>query len=157
MKFLQKTVLATAFAATTLLACNNAAKTTEITTSPEATEGASTENIKGLLQLNGTEKWKADAQAKEGVAKIQKLVDDFKASGATDVPRYNQLALDIKGTLAQVFENTTMTGQSREELNDYLLPIVDYINVIHSSDPNAAQLGLADLDLYLKKYDTNFE
>lgn len=157
MKATNKSLLAMAFLGATFMACNNQEESTEVETVPAVEETAFL-NEEGVLQLNGSEKWPANAETTEGVQNMVEQIQGFRGLNVQDdLASYNLLARGIKNTMDEIFKKCTMKGAAHDELHDFLLPILGMQKKLAGDDLDRAKETLDKLEDHLNLYSEFFE
>lgn len=130
--------------------CSNA----DPSTSSEVTEVVQDDDHHGEIgevELDNGEKWKANLETNEGVKKMLALVNEEKSK---ESPDYLTLKENLDKEFMTVLEKCTMTGESHDQLHNYLLPLKARVDQLQS---NSERHEIEDLDDYLLTYQNYFE
>lgn len=87
------------------------------------------------IQLNNGEKWTAPASM---VAYIDKMQKDLDSASTVEQRDYAALTTQLDADVKQLISNCTMTGKSHDELHKWLLPYMELIKDISSTDQKQA-------------------
>lgn len=103
------------------------------------------------VQLDNGEKWQANAETTEGVNKMLAFVNDAAKSEAPD---YLALKGNLEKEFMVVLEKCTMTGESHDQLHNYLLPLKAKFDQLGEG---STQHNVEELDHYLVSYSNFFK
>ena len=106
------------------------------------------------VQLNNGEKWQANPETTQGIAAMQQLVSSFSTTPAAE--DYKQLKEKLETEFKTIFQKCTMTGESHNQLHNYLLPLKDLIEDLGSGNPEASKKALNEIQMHLTKYGMYF-
>ncbi len=109
----------------------------------------------GALSLDNGNRWKANMETTVGINNMIQLMDSF--SDKDDIVAYATLKINLDNEVNAIFTNCTMTGEPHEQLHNYLLPLMDMLREVGSSDLETCQDGFVKLMKHLKEYSTYFE
>lgn len=142
-----------------LIACNNHAEKEADHQDQESTEmnKKSTEDnheheeVQNKVLLDSGKKWKANPETITGIDNMLTLVQagiDNKKEIAT---LYEPLQFEFK----TIFEKCTMTGESHNQLHNYLLPLKDDLEKFKKGNITAERLK--EMQEYLQTFKNYFE
>lgn len=142
-----------------LVACNNNSEketdhkdhdSTQI--SKEATESIHEhEEAESKVQLDNGKKWKANPETITGIANMQSLVQDG-ISGKTPLTALHEpLQLEFK----TIFDKCTMTGESHNQLHNFLIPLKGDLEKVKAGNVNTE--SLKEIQEYLSTFKNYFE
>nr|AWJ66225.1 hypothetical protein [uncultured bacterium] len=101
------------------------------------------------VTLDNGKRWVANKETTEGIANMSELINKYdRANGDPKV-----LKAGLEEEFALIFERCTMTGESHNQLHNYLLPIHQELNDIDFSKTEE----LDELKAYLGTYSNYFE
>lgn len=103
----------------------------------------------GAVQLDNGKTWEANIETTDGVHAMLALVEDYDPASGEGAMLKEELEAEFK----QIFAKCTMTGESHEQLHNYLIPIHKTLDKL-SPEPTAAELS--QLSGYLKTYENYF-
>ncbi|GAB1446914.1 MAG: hypothetical protein KF860_14635 [Cyclobacteriaceae bacterium] len=110
-----------------------------------------THGAPGGVQLDNGNKWMANIETTQGIQNMAQMVDVALADPASSAaPLKENLLLEF----TDILNKCTMTGESHEQLHNYLLPLKDQIENLDETDKNAA---LGEIKSYLSTYKNYFE
>ena len=101
------------------------------------------------VSLDNGQRWEANPETTSGIAKMVSLIDGQTATPGD--PEALKASLETEFKL--IFERCTMTGESHNQLHNYLIPLHQRLNVLDAGD--ATQL--AEMKSYLATYDNYFD
>lgn len=128
---------------------SNNTKTAETTT--EVVEEEHHHGEAKEVELDNGEKWEANAETTEGINKMLALVNDAKVN---DNPDYTGLKANLDAEFMTVLEKCTMTGESHDQLHNYLLPLKAKFETLQATSDKHI---IEDLDTYLLTYQNYFK
>lgn len=105
---------------------------------------------KAILLDNG-KKWAANPETTEGVKKMTTLVETYLANNSTEAKALHD---NLETEITTIFKKCTMTGESHNQLHNFLLPLKDRLGKIET---HADAETLNELKSYLTTYNTYFE
>ena len=97
-------------------------------------------------------KWKANEATHTGMAELQKLLDDFAASGAGD---HRALGRSLQARTDVILQECTMTGEPHHQLHLLLAPMLRSIQLLASGRGRDAEVAL--LRKHLQDYHARFD
>ena len=106
------------------------------------------------VQLNNGEKWEANRETTEGIHRMEMLVDDFNGFSNTESLQTLKSQLDYE--FNQIIEQYTMTGESHEQLHNYLIPLKSMIDNIDKGNQKEQEKNYHDLQHHLQMYASFF-
>jgi hypothetical protein len=121
-------------------------------TSPKTEEHDHAEN---KLVLNDGKHWIANAETTTGVNNMIRIMNSF--SDQNNVEAYALLTKNLKKEFTMIFQKCTMTGESHNQLHNFLVPIKDVFETLSSSDLKKCQDSFQKLNKHLGEYKKFFE
>ena len=115
--------------------------------SPEHDDHAGDEG--NAVQLDNGKTWEANIETTDGVNAMLDLVEAYDPASGKGAMLKEELEAEFK----EIFAKCTMTGESHEQLHNYLIPIHKTLDKL-SPEPSAAELS--QLGDYLKTYGNYF-
>ncbi len=112
-------------------------------------EGHDNQTVKVLLD-NG-KKWKANTETVAGINEMSSLVMGGITGKLNAVEIYDTLQFTFKS----IFDKCTMTGESHNQLHNYLIPLKDDLTKLKTSKTNIATLK--EMHKYLLTFKKYFE
>ncbi len=110
-----------------------------------------THDAPASVQLDNGNKWMANIETTQGIQSMTQMVDAGLADPASSVaPLKENLLLEF----TDILNKCTMTGESHEQLHNYLLPLKDQIENLDGSDKKEV---LEEIKSYLSTYKNYFE
>lgn len=105
----------------------------------------------GKVQLDNGKKWKANAETITGINNMSSLVQNGIIGKVEVAKLYDSLQVEFKA----IFDKCTMTGESHNQLHNFLLPLKGQLDKIKagSSDINT----LEEMQEYLLTFKNYFE
>jgi len=103
------------------------------------------------VQLNNGQKWVANPETIEGIAKMQALVDTYLSSGDTNV---QALGVSLETEFSDIFAKCTMEGEAHEQLHNYLLPLKDHLQKL---DEHTGAEAVQEIKAYLGTFKEYFQ
>ena len=103
------------------------------------------------IQLDNGKKWAANPETTEGVKKMTALVETYLANNSTDTKILHD---NLETEFTTIFQKCTMTGESHNQLHNFLLPLKDRLGKIET---HADAETLNELKSYLASYNTYFQ
>lgn len=109
------------------------------------------EETAGKVQLDNGKKWKANPETITGINNMSSLVKDGIAGKTEATKLHDSLQVEFKA----IFDKCTMTGESHNQLHNYLLPLKGQLDKLKaaSSDINT----LEEMQEYLLTFKNYFE
>lgn len=93
------------------------------------------ENEPGVVQLNNGQKWTANPETKEGIARMKTIVAQNRVIYEPNDPLlYSNTASAMLVTIKEIFSKCDMEGAAHEELHDYLVPLMGNRKRLESKD-----------------------
>lgn len=109
-----------------------------------------THDAPASVQLDNGNKWMANIETTEGIQSMTQMVDAALADPASASPLKENLLLEF----TDILNKCTMTGESHEQLHNYLLPLKDQIENLDGSDKKEV---LEEIKSYLSTYKNYFD
>lgn len=109
------------------------------------------EEAAGKVQLDNGKKWKANPETITGINNMSSLVQNGIIGKVEVAKLYDSLQVEFKA----IFDKCTMTGESHNQLHNYLLPVKGQLDKLKagSSDINT----LEEMQEYLVTFKNYFE
>jgi hypothetical protein len=104
------------------------------------------------VQLDNGEKWQANSETTEGIYSMIRSTKELMSSGSATIEDYRTLGVSLQKDFNTIFEKCTMTGESHEQLHNYLLPMVDMVKTFEEKDIAACDKALPEFKDYLGSY-----
>jgi hypothetical protein len=109
------------------------------------------EETAGKVQLDNGKKWKANAETITGISNMSSLVQGG-ITGKTDATKlHDSLQVEFKA----IFDKCTMTGESHNQLHNYLLPLKGQLDKLKAGGSNINTLE--EIQEYLGTFKNYFE
>ena len=105
----------------------------------------------GAVQLNKGQKWMANPETTEGIAKMQTLVEMYLTRDSADI---KTLRSGLETEFSTIFAKCTMEGEAHEQLHNYLLPLKDKLKAL---DEQAGTHEVEAIKAYLFTFSNYFE
>ncbi len=142
-----------------LLACNSSTDNETNRKAHEANEmnkeatGSNHQHVEGqnTVELDSGKKWKANPETITGINNMLALVQDGIAGKAALSTLYKPLELEFK----TIFYKCTMTGQSHNQLHNYLLSLKEHLEKF--KEGNVSTQSLKEMQQYLLTFKNYFE
>lgn len=149
------TILTVAFLATILVvSCNNDKTKKQEIAVPVQTEEESHES-EGVLKLDNGDLWMANAETTEGIEKMTQLITNF--SDRENMEAYPELKTTLEKEFGTIISKCTMTGESHDQLHNYLLPMKPLFKDLAAEDLATRKAGLEKLNKHLSEYSAYFK
>lgn len=103
-------------------------------------------HLEEKVKLDKGEKWIANIETNEGIDNMLAMV---KKEESKEAPDYVMLKGSLDKEFNVVLEKCTMTGESHDQLHNYLLPLKAKIDKL---DPNSSKEAIEDIKNYLLTY-----
>lgn len=103
------------------------------------------------VQLNNGEKWKANMETVTGINNMTTLVEKGIAGNWDAIRLYELLQTEYK----TIFDKCTMTGESHNQLHNFLIPIKGNLDKLKAGNPQPEIR--VDLHAYLLTFKNYFE
>jgi hypothetical protein len=140
-------------------AVNNAAEEIETSAEPtneqEAPSTAFDNSWANEIQLNGVQKWDANAATNEGVSKMKNRID---SQSSITLEAFHDVAQQLNEDKNYVVKNCTMKGASHDNLHIWLMPLIEKIDALSmaQSIEEASMIKQSIVD-HLNAYTTYFK
>lgn len=105
----------------------------------------------GKVQLDNGKKWKANPETITGINNMSSLVE----KGIVEKLEYAKLHDSLQVEFKAIFDKCTMTGESHNQLHNYLLPIKEQLEKLKAG--NAGAETLKEMQEYLLTFKNYFE
>ena len=102
------------------------------------------------ISLENDERWIANIETTQGVAKMLNLVQGFSGD-------YSLLHSNLEQEFQTLFLKCSMTGEAHNQLHNYLIPMVALFEDIAKDDAEVSTLAVEKLKLHLEGYSLFFE
>ncbi len=109
------------------------------------------EETAGKVQLDNGKKWKANAETITGINNMSSLVQNGIAGKIEAVKLYDSLQVEFK----TIFDKCTMTGESHNQLHNYLIQIKGQLEKLKAGNTDAEILK--EMQEYLLTFKNYFE
>ena len=148
--FLILTLLATIL----VVSCNNEkTKKQEIAVPVQIEEEA--HESEGVLKLNNGDLWMANAETTEGIEKMTQLIANF--TDTENMEAYAELKKTLETEFGTIISKCTMTGESHDQLHNYLLPMKPLFKDLAAEDLETRKGALEKLTKHLSEYSAYFK
>lgn len=107
--------------------------------------------LENQVKLDNGEKWIANIETNEGIGNMLAMV---KKEESNDTADYEMLKGSLDKEFNVVLEKCTMTGESHDQLHNYLLPLKAKIDKL---DPNSTKEAIEGIKNYLLTYHDYFK
>lgn len=98
------------------------------------------------VALNNGERWKANPETNDGIKNMINLVADFDQQNGD----YEALQTSLQTEFRDIFKKCTMTGESHDQLHNYLLPLKEKLEKVSPEN-------IKEILSYLHTYSDYFE
>lgn len=129
----------------------NSAQTEATMTEPAIVEEEHHHGEAAEVRLDNGEKWKANAETTEGIDNMLLAVNNTADSEAPD---YLALKDNLEKEFMVILEKCTMTGESHDQLHNYLLPLKAKYDQLEAS---STKHDIEELSDYLNSYRNYFK
>ncbi|HUH19400.1 hypothetical protein [Albibacterium sp.] len=102
--------------------------------------------LEDQVKLDNGEKWIANIETNEGIDNMLAMVKKEKSK---ETPDYVMLKERLDKEFNVLLEKCTMTGESHDQLHNYLLPLKAKIDKL---DPNSSKEAIEEIENYLLTY-----
>lgn len=102
--------------------------------------------LEDQVKLDNGEKWIANKETNEGIDNMLAMV---KKEGRKETPDYVMLKERLDKEFNVLLEKCTMTGESHNQLHNYLLPLKAKIDKLN---PNSSKEAIEEIENYLLTY-----
>lgn len=109
------------------------------------------EETPGKVQLDNGNKWKANAETTTGISNMLSLVQNGIAGKMEASRLYDLLQIEFK----TIFDKCTMTGESHNQLHNFLIPMKDQLEKLKAGNTDAEILK--EIQEYLLTFKNYFE
>jgi hypothetical protein len=128
----------------------------ESTTKKELEEtDVSTHKSNSSIQLDNGKLWSANIETTQGIINMQKLLNDF--TNTESITAYASLKVALEKEFTTIITECTMTGESHNQLHNYLIPIKDIFDSLDSSNIDTCKENYEQLNNRLEAYATYFK
>lgn len=105
----------------------------------------------GQVELDNGEKWQANSETTEGIDNMLLAVNNTADS---ETPDYLILKDNLEKEFMVILEKCTMTGESHDQLHNYLLPLKAKYDQLETS---STKQDIEELNHYLSTYRSYFK
>lgn len=109
------------------------------------------EETPGKVQLDNEKKWKANAETISGISNMVSLVQNGIAGKMEAVKLNDSLQTEFK----TIFDKCTMTGESHNQLHNFLIPLKGQLEKLKAGNTDA--VTLKEMQEYLLTFKNYFE
>ncbi|MDO9037493.1 MAG: hypothetical protein Q7U59_03995 [Lutibacter sp.] len=109
----------------------------------------------GVLKLNNGDLWMANAETTEGIQNMAQLITNFNES--ENMEAYPKLKTKLETEFGTIISKCTMTGESHDQLHNYLLPMKPLLKDLAAEDLATRKSGLEKLTKHLSEYSAYFK
>lgn len=106
------------------------------------------------VSLNNGEKWQANPETSEGINNMKALVN--AVTDQATIENYHSLSSNMDTEFNQILQKCTMTGESHNQLHNYLIPMKGMIDHLNSADIETCRKALDELKMHLSEYENYF-
>ena len=148
-----------------LISCGNSSEANHDHSSEDAHEHAEAEdphdhdqaesNDDIGVSLDDGKLWVANPETTSGINNMIKIMKGF--SDRESVVAYAELNKNLQNEFGLIFERCTMTGESHNQLHNYLLPMKDLFAGLISTDLKSCKTNYDNLANHLNEYSNYFE
>lgn len=107
------------------------------------------------VSLNNGDKWEANKETTEGMNNMMNLIKNFPVD-ATGEDCLN-MKEKLNAEYATIIEKCTMTGDSHNQLHNFLVPLSNYINELEAADLAECRKNLELINDHLTEYSNYFQ
>jgi len=118
-------------------------------------ESVTHESTSNEVVLDNGNLWVANSETTTGINNMIGIMNSF--SNRNKVEAYGKLKESLNNEFTMIFQNCTMTGESHNQLHNFLVPIKDLFETLDSSDIKVCQDSFSKLKLHLEGYDSFFK
>lgn len=86
-----------------------------------------------VVSLDNGKRWKANPETSEGIGNLRALIEKYPESGSTSL----QLKDSLEAEFQMIFQKCTMTGESHEQLHNYLIPLHKMLGAMNDQTTDA--------------------
>ena len=108
-----------------------------------------------VLKLNNGDLWMANAETTEGIQNMSQLVSNF--TDRENMEAYSELKTTLEAEFGTIISKCTMTGESHDQLHNYLLPMKPLFKDLAAEDLETRKAGLEKLTKHLSEYSAYFK
>lgn len=137
-----------------VVSCNNEKNKKQEIAVPVQTE-EETHESEGVLKLNNGDLWMANAETTEGIQKMAQLISNF--TDTENMGAYPELKTKLETEFGTIISKCTMTGESHDQLHNYLLPMKPLFKDLAAEDLATRKTGLEKLTKHLSEYSAYFK
>ena len=107
------------------------------------------------IQLNGIQKWEANAETNEGILKMKNTI---KSQTTNTLEAFEKLAIQLNDDKNFVVKNCTMKGASHDNLHIWLMPLIEKIDALSKAKTiEDATIIKQSIEENVNAYSTYFE
>lgn len=88
------------------------------------------------IKLLNNQKWQVN---EEMMVHIKNIESDIQSTSSQTDPNYEDLGLRLDKNIGLLISNCTMKGQAHDELHKWLLPFIDLVKELNTTDSNEKQ------------------
>ena len=107
------------------------------------------------LILDNGKLWIANPETTTGIENMINIMNFF--SEKENVKAYEKLTKNLQSEVSMIFQKCTMTGESHNQLHNFLVPIKDLFETLSSTDLKQCQESFDQLNNHLKEYKKYFK
>ena len=137
-----------------VVSCNNEKTKKQEIAVPVQTEEEAHES-EGALKLNNGDLWMANAETTEGIEKMTQLIANF--TDTENMEAYAELKTALETEFGTIISKCTMTGESHDQLHNYLLPMKPLFKDLAAEDLATRKASLEKLNKHLSEYSAYFK
>ena len=136
--------------ATTFFACQNKPTSTTEEKQEAVTTHEDMHDHANMVMLNNGEKWSANPETTQGITNMITFINEVPADPNTN----DCLALRTKmeSELNSIVQQCTMTGESHEQLHNYLIPMTEMIKSLDTQNTGNCKSKVMELKQHLNEY-----
>lgn len=108
-----------------------------------------------VVSLDNGKRWKANMETTIGINNMISLMESF--SDKENIVAYATLKVNLDNEVNTILDNCKMTGESHNQLHNYLVPLIEMLREVGSSDIDTCKYGFMKLEKHLREYSTYFE
>ncbi len=108
------------------------------------------------LVLDNGQPWQANPETTSGIAYMQAILAKYDGKIADDTSR-ESLQEELEATFQGIFKACTMTGESHNQLHNYLLPMKPLFEKIGEGTATESEAAIRQLKQHLTTYQTYFQ
>jgi len=110
--------------------------------------------IEGIT-LDNNKRWKANFDTTDGIKKMQNIMRSF--SDKENTKAYATLKENLETEFSIIFQKCTMTGESHNQLHNYLKPMLAMFDGLESDDLKICKNSFKTMKNHLAGYVNYFE